>query len=239
MENWLARTELLMGKENLNKLSGSAVMVAGLGGVGAYAAEMCVRAGFGEIIIIDSDVISYTNLNRQILALHSTVGKKKTELMEARLLDINPLLKISKVDTFIDETNVEEILGAYKPDFIIDAIDTLSPKIGLILYAVKHKIPLVSSMGAGAKYDVTMIKIKDISKSYNCPLAYVLRKRLRKCGVSKGFKVVFSEELPDTEAIVAVEERNKKSIVGTISYVPAVFGCACAQVAIEEMLGTK
>lgn len=239
MENWLARTELLIGKDKIDILSDSTVMIAGLGGVGAYAAEMCVRAGIGNVIIIDSDVISFTNLNRQILALHSTIGKKKSELMESRLLDINPDLKIVKIDSFIDESNIDQILGNLQPDFIVDAIDTLSPKIALILFALKRKIPLVSSMGAGAKYDITGIKIKDISKSYNCPLAYVLRKRLRKCGVNKGFKVVFSEELPDNEAIMAVEERNKKSIVGTISYIPAVFGCACAQVAIEELLRDK
>lgn len=239
MEHWLSRTELLIGKDKIEKLSASTVLIAGLGGVGAYAAEMCVRAGVGNFIIIDSDVISKTNLNRQILALHSTIGKKKTDLMESRLTDINPQVKIIKVDTFIDENNVADLIGKFEPDFIVDAIDTLSPKIGLILFALDKKIPLVSSMGAGAKYDITSIKIKDISKSYNCPLAYVLRKRLRKCGVNKGFKVVFSEELPNSDAIIAVEERNKKSLVGTISYIPAVFGCACAQVAIEGLLEDK
>ncbi len=239
MENWLSRTELFIGKENIEKLEQSTIMVAGLGGVGAYAAEMCVRAGVGNLIIIDSDVISLTNLNRQLLALNSTIGIRKTLLMESRLKDINPKVNITTIETFIDESNVSDILGAYNVDYIIDAIDTLSPKIGLILYALDKKIPIVSSMGAGAKYDITKIKIKDISKSYNCPLAYILRKRLRKCGVSKGFKVVFSEELPDSEAVVPVDERNKKSIVGTISYIPAVFGCACAQVVIQELLSDK
>ncbi len=128
------------------------------------------------------------------------------------------------------------LLGGYRIDFLVDAIDTLSPKLSLIKYCMESGIPLVSSMGAGAKYDVTKIRIADISKSFACPLAYMVRKRLRRMGVSRGFKVVFSEELPDDNAMVPCEETNKKSMVGTISYLPAVFGCACAQVAIRYLL---
>ena len=234
---WQERSELLLGKESLERLNNTTVAVIGLGGVGAFASEMIARAGVGRMVILDSDVINESNKNRQLLALDSTMGMSKATIMRDRLLDINPQLKIFTIDTYLTEENVEELLGNQSIDFLIDAIDTLSPKIALIKYAVNAKIPLVSSMGAGAKTDATQIKIKDISKSFNCPLAYVLRKKLRKEGISKGFKVVFSEELPNTEAIIPVEEQNKKSRVGTISYLPAVFGCIAAQAAITSILG--
>lgn len=234
--SWLERSELLLGKESLERLSNTTVAVIGLGGVGAFAAEMVARAGTGRMVILDSDVINESNKNRQLLALESTIGRSKATIMRERLLDINPHLEIVSIDRYLTEDNVNDLLGGQKIDFLIDAIDTLSPKIALIKFAVNAKIPLVSSMGAGAKTDATKIKIKDISKSFNCPLAYVLRKKLRKEGISKGFKVVFSEELPNSEAIIPVEEQNKKSRVGTISYLPAVFGCIAAQAAITAIL---
>ena len=235
-DNWLERTLLLMGEEKMALLKNAFVAVIGLGGVGAYAAEMVARAGVGKMLLLDSDNVSVSNKNRQLLALDSTVSKPKALLMKERLLDINPALDLTVVNQYLSEENVAELLPE-GIDFLIDAIDTLSPKISLISHCVSHKIPLVSSMGAGAKYDATKIKIADLSKSYNCPLAYILRKKLRKIGISKGFKVVFSEELPDEKAIVPVENlQNKKSQVGTISYLPAVFGCVCAQVAILEII---
>lgn len=245
---WQERTELLIGEEGLSRLKDSVVAVIGLGGVGAYAAEMVARAGVGRMIIADSDVVSDSNRNRQLLALTSTVGLSKAALMRDRLLDINPDLKLTVVEEYLTEENIPLILdGAFEASgpiaaggnniFLVDAIDTLAPKIALIKYAVGRGIPLVSSMGSGAKYDATKVRIADLSKSYNCPLAYILRKKLRKEGISKGFKVVFSEELPEREAIVPTEgERNKKSQVGTISYLPAVFGCVCAQVAVTSLL---
>lgn len=233
---WQERSLLFLGEERMERLRKCKVVVVGLGGVGAYAAEMLARAGVGSLVILDSDVISPTNKNRQLLALESTMGRYKSDLMEQRLKDINPSLEVVPIREYLTEENVSELLSPFKPDFIVDAIDTLSPKISLIKYAVKNGIRLVSSMGAGAKSDATKVTIKDISKSYNCPLAYILRKRLRKEGISKGFRVVFSEELPDTDAIVPVEEQNKKSMVGTISYLPPVFGCLCAQAVLEELL---
>ena len=213
-------------------------MVVGLGGVGAYAAEMLCRAGVGNMVILDSDTVSVTNRNRQLIALESTIGKLKTDVVAQRLRDINPAINLTVIPEYIEESNLEEIFStAGELDYVVDAIDTLAPKISLIKYCVEHKIPHVSAMGAGAKLDATKIRIADISKSYNCPLAYILRKKLRKEGISKGFKVVFSEELPDRDAIVPMEERNKKSQVGTISYLPAVFGCVCAQAAIEYLIG--
>ena len=188
---WQERSLLFLGEERMEMLRGSLVIIVGLGGVGAYAAEMVVRAGVGRVVILDSDVVTPTNKNRQLLALESTMGLYKSELMEQRLRDINPLLEIVSIREYLTEDNVHELLAGFKPDFIIDAIDTLSPKIALIKYAVLNGIKLVSSMGAGAKSDATKVVIKDISKSFNCPLAYILRKRLRKEGISRGFKVVF------------------------------------------------
>lgn len=261
---WQERTTLLLGDEALGRLRSSTVVVAGLGGVGAYAAEMTARAGVGRMIIIDSDRVSESNKNRQLLALDSTLGRLKTEVMAERLLDINPELHIVKVPEYLTEDNIPEVFenalremalcgssdpdGALTdepaastglaPDFVIDAIDTLAPKIALISHCVHSGIPLVSSMGAGAKLDATKVRLADISKSYNCPLAFILRKRLRKIGISKGFQAVFSEELPEREAIVPTEgERNKKSQVGTVSYLPAVFGCVCAQAAVRHLCG--
>ena len=236
MENWQERTHILVGDEGISKLASSSVAVIGLGGVGAYAAEMLCRAGVGKLLLLDSDRVSITNKNRQLIALNSTVGMKKTDVLAARLKDINPEVELVLVDEYLEEDNVAQLLDNRKIDFLVDAIDTLSPKISLIKYCTDNSIKLVSSMGAGAKFDATAIRIKDLSKSFNCPLAYILRKKLRKVGIHKGFDVVLSEELPDKDAIIPMEERNKKSQVGTISYLPAVFGCVCAQAAIEFLI---
>lgn len=234
---WQERTELLIGAEKLERFRASSVAVIGVGGVGGYAAEMIVRAGVGHLLILDADKVSETNKNRQLLALDSTVGRDKCDVLAERLRDINPELDLVIIKEFLTPENVAQLLGGYRFDFLVDAIDTLAPKLHLIKYCMDRDIPLVSSMGAGAKFDVTKVRITDVSKSFNCPLAYIVRKRLRHMGISKGFKVVFSEELPDRESIVPCEgERNKKSQVGTISYIPAVFGCACAQAAIQSLL---
>ena len=233
MENWKERTSLLVGEQTLRRFAEASVAVIGVGGVGGYAAEMIVRAGIGHIIILDSDEVNASNKNRQLLALDSTIGRPKCDVLSERLLDINPELDIRIIKDYLEDPAT--LLAGLRIDFLVDAIDTLSPKLSLIKYCVDNRIPLVSSMGAGAKFDVTKIRIADISKSFNCPLAYIVRKRLRHMGISRGFKVVFSEELPDENAIVPDNGRNKKSQVGTISYLPAVFGCACAQVAIEHL----
>ena len=234
---WQERTLLLMGEERLQKLADAVVAVIGLGGVGAYAAEMLARSGVGHMIILDSDCVAESNKNRQLLALDSNMGRKKVEVMATRLRDINPALEMTLIDEYLTQDNVEALLSPFKLDFLVDAIDTLTPKLSLINYCVKAGIPLVSSMGAGAKYDVTKVRLTDLSKSRNCPLAYIVRKKLRKMGIEKGFPVVYSEELPDNDAIVETKgETNKKSQVGTISYLPAVFGCACAQAAIRHII---
>lgn len=239
MEDWKERTSMLIGEEGLQRLSVSRVAVIGVGGVGGYAAEMAVRAGVGHLIIMDSDNVSVTNKNRQLLALDSTVGRPKCDVLRERLLDINPQLDIIVLKEYLEAGSADEVLGKYRIDFLIDAIDTLSPKMSLIKYCMDRGIPLVSSMGAGAKTDATKVRLADISKSFNCPLAALVRKRLRRMGIKKGFQAVFSEELPKKEAITECDDRNKKSLVGTVSYIPAVFGCVCAQAALQSLLSVR
>ena len=237
MDNWLERTELLLGSEKLNTLRNAHVLVVGVGGVGAYAAEMVARAGIGELTIADADVVGLSNINRQLVALHSTVGKQKCEILAARLLDINPELKLHTVNRFIKDDETDALLDSAKFDYVIDAIDTLSPKLALIKGALDRCIPLVSSMGAGAKTDPTLMEIKDISKTHHCPLAHMLRKRLHKIGIKRGFRAVFSPEPIREGAMILCEEQNKKSNVGTISYIPALFGIGCASVVIRDLIG--
>ena len=216
---------MLLGEEALQRLREAVVVVAGLGGVGAYAAEMTARAGVGRMVLIDSDRVGESNKNRQLLAMNSTLGRLKTEVMAERLLDINPALQLVTVAEYLTEDNVPAILeGALEkmsPDFLIDAIDTLAPKIALISHCVHNGIPLVSSMGAGAKLDATKVRLTDLSKSYNCPLAFILRKKLRKIGITKGFPVVFSEELPERDAIVPTEGRTQQEVPGRDYLIPA------------------
>lgn len=237
MDNWLERTELLLGKERLDRLRGAHVLVVGLGGVGAYAAEMIARAGVGRMTIADADVVSVSNINRQLVALRSTVGRPKAEVLSERLRDINPALELTVVERYIKDEATYELLDAARYDYMVDAIDTLSPKLALIAGALDRGIPLVSSMGAGAKLDPTRMEIADIGKTHHCPLAHMLRKRLHKIGIRSGFKAVFSPEPMHEGAMILCEERNKKSNVGTISYIPALFGIGCASVVIRGLAG--
>lgn len=235
-ENWQERTELLIGKEKIEKLRNSHVLVVGLGGVGAYAAESICRAGIGELTIVDGDLINPSNKNRQLVALESTIDKLKAETLGQRLLDINPELKLNIIQEYIKDERMLEILD--KPfDYVVDAIDTLSPKVYLIYHSIQKGLRIVSSLGSGARMDPTKITIKDISKSYNCRLGFLLRKRLRKLGVHKGFKVIFSEDKADANAVIVDEPgENKKSTVGTISYIPPIYGCFCASVVIRDLI---
>lgn len=237
MNNWLERTELLLGAEKLEILKNAHVLVVGLGGVGAYAAEMIARAGVGRMTIADADVVGTTNINRQLLALHSTIGKSKAEVMAERLKDINQEIELMVVNRFIKDEETYTLLDAAQYDYVVDCIDTLSPKLALIVAALERKMKVVSSMGAGAKTDPTQLEIKDISKTHHCPLAHMLRKRLHKVGVYKGFKAVFSPEPIREGAMIIEEEQNKKSQVGTISYIPALFGIGCASVVIRDLIG--
>ena len=234
--NWLERTNLLLGSEKCEMLRNARVLVVGLGGVGAYAAEMIARAGVGQMTVADADVVSESNINRQLIALHSTVGRSKASLVAERLRDINPEIELDVVEKYIKDEETYTLLDSAPFDYVVDAIDTLSPKLALILASLDRKIPIVSSMGAGAKTDPTKMEIADISKTHHCPLAHMLRKRLHKAGVRKGFKAVFSPEPAREGAIIECEERNKKSNVGTISYLPALFGIGCASVVIRDLI---
>ncbi|MFC2096127.1 ThiF family adenylyltransferase [Bacteroidota bacterium] len=235
-ENWQERTELLIGKDKIEKLAKAHVLVVGLGGVGAYAAENLCRAGIGEMTIIDGDVFNSSNKNRQLPAMESTIGKPKAEVLGRRLLDINPELKLTVIQEYIKEERIKEILSA-PFDYVVDAIDTLTPKVYLIYHCLQNGLKLVSSLGAGGRLDPTKVTIKDISKSYNCRLGATLRKRLRKLGINKGFKVVFSEDRWNEEAVIADEQdENKKSMVGAISYMPPIYGCFCASVVIRDLI---
>jgi tRNA A37 threonylcarbamoyladenosine dehydratase len=232
--NWQERTELLLGKEKLDKLKDAKVLVCGLGGVGGAAAEQLARAGVGNLCIIDADFISETNINRQIIATHNNIGEDKSEAYRKRLIAINPEIKLDVRKLFLsEEILVETLLEDW--DFVIDAIDTLSPKIDLIRICYENKIPLVSSMGSGGKTDPSQVKITDIDKSYNCNLARILRKRLHRINIYKGVEVVFSSEKIDKSAVIEEESQNKKSNVGTISYMPMIFGCMCASVVIRSI----
>jgi tRNA A37 threonylcarbamoyladenosine dehydratase len=238
MNSWTERTLLLIGDNALEKLSKSHVLVVGLGGVGAYAAEMICRAGVGEMTIVDADTVNHSNINRQLPALNSTVGLSKAEVMKHRLLDINPNLKLTVIPKYIKDEETDRLLDLANYSYVVDCIDTLAPKVNLIKKTLERKIPLISSMGAGAKTDPSKVEIKDISKSHHCPLAHMLRKRLSKLGIKKGFKVVFSSEQARSEAVVLTEnEQNKKTTVGTISYMPPLFGCCCASVVLRELVG--
>ena len=237
MTNWLERTELLLGEEKLNMLRNANVLVVGVGGVGAYAAEMIVRAGVGRMTIADADKVSESNINRQLVALHSTIGREKCDILAERLKDINPELQLSVVNRFIKDDETDALLDSDKFDYVVDAIDTLSPKLALIKGSLDRGIPLVSSMGAGAKTDPTLMEIKDIAKTHHCPLAHMLRKRLHKIGIKRGFWAVFSPEPVREGAMILCEEQNKKSNVGTISYIPALFGIGCASVVVRDLVG--
>ncbi|MDR1671328.1 MAG: tRNA threonylcarbamoyladenosine dehydratase [Alistipes sp.] len=237
MTSWLERTELLLGAEKLATLRRAHVLIVGLGGVGAYAAEMIARAGVGRLTIADADVVAATNINRQLVALHSTVGRSKAGIMAERLRDINPDIELTVVEKYIRDEGTWELLDAARYDFVVDAIDTLSPKAALIKGALDRGLRLVSSMGAGAKTDPAKLEITDIRDSHHGPLAHMLRKRLHKWGIHTGFHAVFSPEPVRPGAMVECDETNKKSNVGTVSYMPAVFGCACASVVIRGLAG--
>ena len=233
--NWLERTELLLGEEKLHKLKNANVLVVGLGGVGAYTAEQLCRAGIGKMTIVDGDVVDPTNRNRQLPALESTTGKPKAEILAKRFLDINSDIELTVVNEFIRDERTNELLEAQNYDYVVDAIDTLAPKVFLIYGAVQHGLKVVSSMGAGGKMDPSNVQVSDISKSFNCKLARMLRKRLSKLGIKKGVKVVFSPEKISEKAVRLEEGQNKKSTVGTISYMPPVFGCFIASVVIRDL----
>jgi tRNA A37 threonylcarbamoyladenosine dehydratase len=236
-DNWQERTILLVGEENRDLLNRSHVLVIGLGGVGGFAAEALARAGVGNLTLVDGDSFHSSNRNRQIGALISTLGREKTEVFRERLLDINPKLNITLITEYLKDQRMVEVLGLQKYDYVIDAIDTLAPKVFLLAHCHRMGIRVVSSMGAGGKYDPTLIRVSDLEKSYECRLAYIVRKRLHRLGIRSGFPVVYSIEKADKNAVIPDESGpNKKSNVGTISYMPSVFGAVCASVVLRQLM---
>ena len=220
----------------MERLRRAHVLVVGLGGVGAYAAEMICRAGVGRLTIVDADTVQPTNINRQLPALHSTVGRPKAEVLAARFRDINPDVELTVLPVFLKDENIPELLDAATYDFVVDAIDTLAPKCHLIAEAMKRRLKIVSSMGAGAKSDITQIRFADLWDTYHCGLSKAVRKRLQKMGIKRKLPVVFSTEQADPNAVLLTDdELNKKSTCGTVSYMPAVFGCYLAEYVIKRL----
>ncbi|MFN8308609.1 MAG: tRNA threonylcarbamoyladenosine dehydratase [Chitinophagales bacterium] len=236
---WMSRTELLLGTQALQKLMKAEVLIVGLGGVGGIAAEMLVRAGVGKLTLVDADVVEPSNRNRQIIATARVNGLLKSEILAARLRDINPEVQLELIDKYLEAGGAEALLAGRNFNYVADCIDTLQPKVGLIAYCKDHRIPLISSMGAGGRLNPQEIKISDISKTFNCYLAYYVRKKLHRMGIYQGVKVVFSPERPDKNRVKVVDGRNKKSVIGTISYMPNMFGCTVASVIIQGILNQK
>ncbi|MEQ9097494.1 MAG: tRNA threonylcarbamoyladenosine dehydratase [Imperialibacter sp.] len=236
MSDWLERTELLIGKEALDKLRNAHVLVVGLGGVGSYAAETLVRAGLGKITIIDGDDVDPTNKNRQLQALNSTIGKQKAFVLRDRFLDINPELQVQVVDNFMEPDVMHAFLLQNHFDFALDCIDSIVPKMSMILTLKRMKVKFISSMGAGGKLDPSKIRLADISKTRECKFAQQVRKNLKGKGVTKGVLCVYSEEVQPAHSLKLTDgSKYKKSFYGTISYMPAMFGMTMAAEVIKRL----
>ncbi|WP_320815559.1 tRNA threonylcarbamoyladenosine dehydratase [Flavobacterium sp.] len=239
MAKWKERAELLFKEEGINKLNNATILIVGLGGVGSFAAEFLARAGVGNMTIVDGDTVDITNINRQLPALHSTVGQSKVKIVGDRLLDINPELKLTRIEEFLSPERAYELVS---PDFdyVLDCIDSLTPKMNLIIAAKRKKVKLISNMGAGGKYDSEKVSVRDISKTEYCPLAKNIRKRLKKVGINKGIKAVFSSEIPDSKSLKLTDGTNyKKSFYGTNSWMPALFGLYAAETVIKYIVKKK
>lgn len=234
--SWLSRTELLIGRERLERLAAKHVLVIGMGGVGSFAAEFIARAGVGRMTIVDGDVVDPSNRNRQLPALATTHGESKVAWMAERIRAINPEIELQAIREFVRPEAIDSLLDT-DADYVIDAIDSITPKLTCIKTALSKSMRIVSSMGAGGRVDPSKIHVTDISKTYNCPFAQHIRKNLRTVGIRKGLKVVSSTELPDRDSIIRTDGTNfKKSAYGTISYMPAMFGATAASVVIRELM---
>lgn len=236
MNQWQERAGLLFKEEGLEKLKNANVLIVGLGGVGSFAAEFLARAGIGTMTIVDGDTVDITNINRQLPALHSTVDQPKVTLVGDRLLDINPELKLTRLNEFLSPERAIEVVSQ-EFDYVLDCIDSISPKVNLILAAKRKKIKVISAMGAGGKLLASQVVVKDISKTSMCPLAKQIRKRLKKEGISSGVKAVFSTEVPDVSSLKMTDGKNyKKSFFGTNSWIPALFGLHAAEHVVRYLL---
>lgn len=239
MAVWQERAELLFKEEGIEALRKAKVLIVGLGGVGSFAAEFIVRAGVGNVTIVDGDVVDITNINRQLPALHSTVGQSKADIVGDRLMDINPELNLVRIKEFLSPERAYEIV-TNDFDYVLDCIDSITPKLNLIVAAKKKGVKVISNMGAGGKMLASKVVVKDISKTDVCPLAKVIRKRLRKMGVKSGVKAVFSLEKPDESSLKMTDGTNfKKSFFGTNSWMPGLFGLHSAETVIRYLLENK
>ena len=235
MAEWMERSELLFKKEGIDNLQKANVLVVGLGGVGSFAAEFLVRAGVGAMTIVDGDVVDITNINRQLPALHSTVGQSKIKLVGDRLMDINPELKLTRVEEFLSPERAFEIVSD-EFDYVLDCIDSVTPKLNLIIGAKRKRVKIISCMGAGGKLEAAKVKVTDISNTVNCFLAKTIRRRLKEVKIDK-LKVVFSSEIQDEASLKMTDGSNyKRSFYGTNSYMPGLFGLYAAETVIRYLL---
>jgi tRNA A37 threonylcarbamoyladenosine dehydratase len=226
MSHWLERSELLVGSEKLNKLANAHVMIVGLGGIGSFAGEFIARAGVGRLTLIDGDVFDPTNKNRQLTALDSTIGRNKAVVLGERIKDINPEVNLNIIEEFVLPERVWELLAEYKPDYVMDCIDSVSPKLAWLLACKRLKIKIISHLGAGGKSDPSTVKVVNLVDTHNCKLGAHIKKRMKRQGASlRGIKAVFSSELQDKKSLKMTDgTKFKKSFYGTISYMPALFG---------------
>lgn len=238
---WLERSELIFGKEAMDSLHESHVLIVGLGGVGSFSAEFIARAGVGTMTIIDGDTFDITNKNRQLMAMDSTIGKYKSEVLAEKLLDINPELKLNVLTEFVEPERVWEILEEFKPDYVMDCIDTISPKIEWIIASMRLKIKIISHFGAGGKTDPSKVQVARLHRTYNCKLAQHIKKRLKKRGVSyERVHAVFSSEMQDKNSLAMTDGSDyKRSYYGTTSYIPALFGLHGAAEVIRHLTEVK
>ena len=235
--SWLSRSELLIGSTGIQTLQKAHVLIVGLGGVGSFAAEFIARAGVGTMTIVDGDVVDPTNRNRQLPALSTNHGESKAQIMAERLLAINPALNLTSHETFLSPDAAKEILENTKFDYVMDCIDSVTPKVTLLKTAYDLGYRIASSMGAGGKMDPTQLRTADLFDTRQCYLASLVRKRIRKMGVGKGIKTVFSLEKVKDESLILTDGSNfKKSAYGTISYLPAAFGGVVASIVIRDLL---
>lgn len=236
MAEWTERAELLFKKEGLEKLQKANILVVGMGGVGSFAAEFIARAGVGKMTIVDGDIVDITNINRQLPALHSTVGQPKVKIVGDRLLDINPELQLTRLEEFLTPERAFELVSK-DYDYVLDCIDSITPKLNLLIAAKRKKVKIISNMGAGGKFSSSKVMVRDISRTDVCPLAKTIRRRLKKEGISKGIKAVFSAETPDETSLKMTDGKNyKRSFYGTNSWMPALFGLLAAETVVKHLL---
>ncbi|MBC7605947.1 MAG: tRNA threonylcarbamoyladenosine dehydratase [Burkholderiales bacterium] len=236
MPEWTERAELLFKKEGLEQLQKANILIVGVGGVGSFAAEFIARAGVGKMTIVDGDVVDITNINRQLPALNSTVGLSKIDVVGDRLLDINPQLQLTKIKEFLSPERAFDIVTE-EYDYVMDCIDSVTPKLNLIIGAKRKRVKIISSMGAGGKMEAAKVKVADIKNTENCFLAKTIKKRLKEVKIDKGVKVVFSSEIQDENSLQKTDGKNfKKSFYGTNSYMPALFGLYAAETVIRYLL---